>query len=873
MAVLVKRVRRLAICGFLAAAVLIARDALPQVFAPGKLSRSHSPWRSLSKCDTCHSTNNRVDRGKCLSCHEPVAARIRARKGFHGRASVRKAPCESCHKEHRGEERSLIRWPEGDEKSFDHTTTGWPLKGAHRKSRCEACHDPRRIVAPEVRSYLKAHPESKTYQGLPTACRACHFDEHRGALGDRCERCHDETDFKRAPKFTHDAVWPLVGAHRRVTCARCHSLQSDPRYDKAGFPRARAAAYLKMSPVAHARCTDCHTDPHNDRFGSDCLACHTQERWELDEPPRDLAFHDRTAFPLEGRHRFVPCKRCHRKNKQGRMHLKPIPHGRCAGCHPNAHPDISEKEMSRRDCAACHDNDGFKPSRFTAADHRNTGFPLKGAHTATACPACHLKKLGPPPTDRGARRTPKHLAARVRSPWRLRAGVTPDRCPRCHASPHRKQFNDRPCTECHDGRSWSIPADRFDHNRTRYPLTGKHRQVRCPDCHKSVSDKDGTFVRYRPLPFSDCTPCHRDVHYGQFSELTPERRCRACHDTAGFVPARFDHNDPRKSGFPLKGTHATLGCERCHPKTTLAEGVRVTRYRPTMKECGGCHEDVHDGAYRLAVDLLKRAGSRSPSSGTAAAPKARDPWSIPASWYRLKPDDRTDCASCHSEEGWRAVSFDHTRTRFPLKGRHRKVSCERCHKGGVRRPLPRRCAGCHEDVHRGALGSRCGECHTEAGFDRVEKVYARHNRTTFPLTGRHAALPCTECHRDANRREFNRTPNRCEDCHTEDIPSAGEAAVDHGPLRSACDRCHTPVDWKVAAFQGHDRCFPISTVSRHGAVRCRKCHQGAPPAALGDCTTGTFSCRQCHGCEAARHRGVSGYRCEDRGCYSCHRNP
>ncbi|MFA6110005.1 MAG: hypothetical protein WDA75_14655, partial [Candidatus Latescibacterota bacterium] len=63
-----------------------------------------------------------------------------------------------------------------------------------------------------------------------------------------------------------------------------------------------------------------------------------------------------------------------------------------------------------------------------------------------------------------------------------------------------------------------------------------------------------------------------------------------------------------------------------------------------------------------------------------------------------------DCGSCHAEQAWTPVPFDHDSARFRLDGAHVGVPCERCHlqeqtAAGARfrryRPLAVDCGSCH----------------------------------------------------------------------------------------------------------------------------------------------------------------------------------
>ena len=82
---------------------------------------------------------------------------------------------------------------------------------------------------------------------------------------------------------------------------------------------------------------------------------------------------------------------------------------------------------------------------------------------------------------------------------------------------------------------------RFDHSTTRFPLSGKHRDVSCNLCHPSD--------RYEKTAM-DCQSCHGldDVHLGRFGS-----DCASCHAQEGWKQVRFDHS--RDTKFALRGSH------------------------------------------------------------------------------------------------------------------------------------------------------------------------------------------------------------------------------------------------------------------------------------------------------------------------------
>jgi len=235
----------------------------------------------------------------------------------------------------------------------------------------------------------------------------------------------------------------------------------------------------------------------------------------------------------------------------------------------------------------------------------------------------------------------------------------------------------------------------------------------------------------------------------------------------------------------------------------------------------------------------------------------------------------TDCSACHTPDGWRPVSFAHDRTGFALEGRHRDVTCKACHRTArFDDPIPRACSACHRDVHLGRLGQRCQDCHDPTSFAAQAFGPDAHRRTTFPLTGRHAAIACEECHGDRRDRGFNRPTPRCAGCHQADLARAmASATVDHGtPGFQECRACHSTWRFRPAGFPAHQACFDIRR-GPHAGIRCADCHTSIPAVGLGafTCLTDTANCLRCHGGVASEHEGVLGFALVNRKCYECHR--
>jgi hypothetical protein len=48
-----------------------------------------------------------------------------------------------------------------------------------------------------------------------------------------------------------------------------------------------------------------------------------------------------------------------------------------------------------------------------------------------------------------------------------------------------------------------------------------------------------------------------------------------------------DHD--KLTSFALQGLHKNVRCEACHKEIRMVEGEKVLFYKPTPKQCEGCH--------------------------------------------------------------------------------------------------------------------------------------------------------------------------------------------------------------------------------------------------------------------------------------------
>jgi hypothetical protein len=604
----------------LALAIVAAPASGADVFSPGELSRAHQGLEGLGSCTKCHVAGQRLSQGRCLECHVELKDRVENGRGLHGRLRGAERDCQTCHHEHQGRDFALVDWGRGGERGLDHARTGFELRGEHRAADCARCHDRRLIADPAVKAMLERQPRRRTFLGAPRSCAACHFDEHRGQLGAECQRCHDESAWKPARGFDHARTgYPLTGMHARVDCARCHVPVAE-KIARAAAPAMTAPvsprSFVRYKGMPFGRCTDCHKDPHEARFGASCTTCHSTEGWRrVSGAAAERAFHEKTRYPLRGAHARVACQACHGPSKGEPVRYRGIAFARCTDCHADAHVGqltdeggapagvapvprtAAARAVARPDCDRCHTVDGFLPVRFELEDHDRLAYKLEGAHRSVACALCHrtdpkLEARVPAAVKAGLARRKRPLRVSLTRLDVPRAGD----CRTCHRDPHAGQLEARVaaegCTACHG--VGSFREVRFDHARdARFPLSGKHAQAACGSCHRP--DAAGV-VRYRPLA-TGCSSCHADPHAGQFAVKGRGTDCARCHGTASFKEGiTFVHAEPFTT-FKLEGKHRKLDCAKCHPAVQVA-GTTVRRYRPLPTKCQGCHADFHRGAFR-----------------------------------------------------------------------------------------------------------------------------------------------------------------------------------------------------------------------------------------------------------------------------------
>jgi hypothetical protein len=407
-----------------------------------------------------------------------------------------------------------------------------------------------------------------------------------------------------------------------------------------------------------------------------------------------------------------------------------------------------------------------------------------------------------------------------------------------HAATVKQDLGSNDCVRCHSEHNgtnhrlvrWPVTRERFDHAQAGWKLEGRHGQLKCVECHtaKYIVPRDRAVLKRHDLNTAfaaldpSCTACHRDVHAGELGV-----QCVGCHSQESWKnPPGFSHERAR---YPLTGLHARVECGKCHRPAAAAD-AGTARYRgfAMFQLCESCHKDPHGNSFG------------------------------------------GDCARCHLTTGWKRIvagnGFDHSRTDYPLLGRHAAVACRDCHKTeNFKTPVAfGRCLDCHQDRHGGQFAHRedggdCKSCHDGAGWRPSLFTAAAHARSEYPLTEKHAVVVCAKCHLPRGKDTVYRVSfAACTDCHADRHNQQFALA----PHNNHCQDCHDTGGWKPAAYTvaAHNQ-TAFALRGAHVAVPCSGCHR--PRAGDVLYHPGAANCSDCH-------QSPHGTLAEALRCETCH---
>jgi hypothetical protein len=796
-----------------------SEGVLNKLLAPGPLIEGHSDLEG-SDCLKCHDAGKGTPDSKCLACHKEIRFYVDQKTGFHGLAMSK--TCRECHSDHKGREFDSTAV---NEKNFDHLKlTGYSLEGKHSQLKCSECHK-------ETREKKPISSKAVRYFGKQTSCVSCHkkddvhFFKGEWAKKD-CVACHSPESWKEKLHFNHakDAKYPLRGKHAEMKCSECHLVKN-----------TRTTSIYKWANLKAKECLTCHASPHAGKLSAQfqtgrCNTCHTETEWKTPHFK-----HEVTKYPLRGKHAQIKCEDCHKQDptlltQETRKNWKwQGLRAQCLACHKDYHR-FGNHEMKRfkplNSCTPCHTES--KWSEIVKFDHNvHTRFAVDGKHDDLKCEECHLTK--------NDKTKPVVWLKTGIYVWSTLEKKT---CEECHANPHVGKFSQKmlakKCTACHIAQDWRTMKNSkdFNHDKTRFPLTGVHRKAECAECH--TRNKREVY-KFASFDVKFCIECHADVHKSKFHDKFAAASCGECHSTDTFTKRLvFNHDATR---MPLHGAHLKIQCETCHtptnskinlgfpdankkqyPKGKIYVHDKFLFQNFEVQKCLACHADVHKG----------QVGQ--------------------------------DCLKCHSEGEWKIKTFDHNaKTKYELRDKHKEVACFKCH-GTIRntfvtenkKSIPvvkytgfaTECSACHKDPHKGSFGPNCKECHTERGW-KVTRDFHKN----FTLTGVHYSLDCAECHRDG--RKLAGLSQQCLACHQRDD-------IHYGTLPH-CQDCHRQQFWEISSFRHSMSQFQL--LGAHRTLDCVQCHVGGVYQGLNS------QCISCHLANAQTvHNPITGFT----DCVQCH---
>ena len=663
-------------------------------------------------CISCH-TNGYTGGTPttCVGCH--LTNYNTATNPAHATNNFSK-DCQICH--------NVTAWQPS---IFNHTTTAFPLTGAHIGVNCVSCH---------TNGYTG---------GTPTTCVGCHLTNFNASTNPNhvlakfstdCKTCHSVNAWSPAT-FNHTTAttFPLAGAHIGVSCISCHAA------GYAGIPTTCVSCHLTKYNAT--------TNPNHitAKFSTDCQTCHNVTTWS----PSTFNHNTATTFPLTGSHIGVACVSCH-KTGYGVIPTT------CVSCHltnynATTNPNHSTANFPKT-CETCHTVTAWVPSTFNHTT--STTFPLAGAHTGVACISCHTNGY---------------------------TGGTPTTCVGCHLTNYNTATNpahatnnfSKDCQICHNVTAWQPST--FNHTTTAFPLTGAHIGVACISCHANG---------YTGGTPTTCVGCHLT----NFNASTNPNHvlakfstdCKTCHTVNAWSPATFNHTTA--TTFPLAGAHIGVSCISCHTKgyagiPTTCVSCHLTNYNATTNPnhvtakfattCETCHSVSawvpstfnHSTATTFPLTgahITVTCVSCHPS-GYAAIPTTCVSCHLTTYNATTNPNHvtakfPTSCETCHSTTNWTSSTFNHsTSTTFPLTGAHITVACVSCHPTNYL-AIPTTCVSCHlatynattNPNHIGAkFANTCQTCHTTTNW--TSATFNHNTVATIPLTGNHN-LSCATCH-------------------------------------------------------------------------------------------------------------------------------
>ncbi len=549
---------------------------------------------------------------------------------------------------------------------------------------------------------------------------------------DFCTTCHYMQPF-------YDA-W-ASSSHNMVPCRECHY---EPGYDNVVKGKIRDINQLvKYWTNAYRR-----SKPWAEISDASCLrsGCHETRLLEGKVLFEKVNFDHGPHLKQMRRGKKLRCTSCHSQIVQGE-HMT-VTETTCILCHFK----FDENGNNKAECRICHDppiaEEGKEPPKF---DHSEA--LVRGLE----CERCHGSMV-------------------------VGDGVVPkERCFACH---------------------WD--RERLDQFQNTDLLHEKHiteNKIECDLCHHSTQHK--SVHKEQAMP--ECQTCHTDFHElqkdlfvghgGVGVSSTPNPMfevglsCQSCHLLHG------GNGEMYMNGRTL--TASGESCEQCHGQgySRILENWQKA-IRPKMATIGEALDDAKRYSTTGLEAVMQRKADSLLSGARqnydmvrmgkpihnivyanalleAAYDRLADYFSLVASDYQLASIDRSeqivpgDCINCHigiEEIDARVFGIDYSHRRHVVDA---ELQCSTCHSNQrthgelvVRRDD---CLSCHHSQE----ARECGYCHD------VQLGVLAGESSVLPITEpdimHEVGVGCRDCHELPDRSIVRPVPQRCADCHDEEV--------------------------------------------------------------------------------------------------------
>ncbi len=286
---------------------------------------------------------------------------------------------------------------------FDHDSTAFPLRGAHRSVKCEQCH------------------LGGQYKTLPDRCDECHNGQiaygkpnNHFRTAQNCILCHSDSAW--SPVFFRHDLAAVAGQ-----CDTCHNGQTATGKPPGHVPTTsqcdvchttRNWSFSHTPALTAGRCDTCHNGqtatgkpapPAHIQTTLQCDVCHTTVTWTFSHSPAltagkcDTCHNGQiaTGKPAPPAHVSTTgqCDVCHKSTTAWTFTHSLSMAGQCSTCHNGqiATGKPAGHFGTTLECDMCHKSTtAWLP--VSLAFHLPT--KLIGAHTVLDCSACHVISTG-----------------------------------------------------------------------------------------------------------------------------------------------------------------------------------------------------------------------------------------------------------------------------------------------------------------------------------------------------------------------------------------------------------------------------------------------------------------------------------------------